>query len=1256
MSIRKLGIGGSTLVLWVTLLSALALPTSASAEHVFQTSFGSAGEGAGQLSSPNAVAVNDETEDVYVADTGNHRVDEFTATGTFIMAFGANVGGPGVDTCMLVCNAGTAGSGPGEFEAPAFVAVDNSSGRSHGDVYVADAGDSLVSKFTAEGALITSWGKEGQLAKEPGVPFATLGGITVGSTGDLYVRDDSDITQNGAFANVFVFDQAGTFIKSFNDNEFSQSGVAVNSAGNTYAPAPPYGIAEHGPSGEYGNFISTSGTITGIADDPSNDDLYIDYGTEITRYNSSLELQETFGVSSITGITVGATSDIYAVDPSGNSIELFSLNEPFGGTGAPSNIKGTSATLNGRALAPAGTKITGCQFEYVIDSAYNAAAANPYSAGATAPCAPAPPYSGLTTVSAAISGLTKDSTYHFRIHITDAGGGSSSRDRTFETAGPAVSLLSSSNINSTSGTLEAQVNPRGNPTTYHFEYLTEAEFSADGESFTGPDAPTLAPVPDATLGSAGEAQVVQQRIQNLMPNTVYRYRVVAQNENGTTVGSSQTFTTQRAGGEQSLPDGRHWEMVSPPSKQGALIYALGSGFFESLNVQGSANGNAIAFMTDAPTEANPAGDGQGTMTLATRGKSEWSSQVITPPHAKSTGISIGKGAEYLFFSEDLSLGLNTVLGAHFNQLSPEATEQTPYIRSLYEHGDVEAHCSGSCYRPLVTATNTPPGTEFGETANGVCAADCGPQFAGATPDLSHVLLYSPAKLTTTPVRHSRTGLYEWGGGKLQLVSVLPKDESGEGVYGILGGEELEWRHAVSDDGSRVAWEHEEALYVRDTTVGQEETIRLDLPQGGPGESSGVHMMIGNSDLSRIFFLDSGQLTANATVGGTDLYEYNFEAPQGSRLNDLTRAQTSGEVGGAEGVLGASEDGSYVYYAKGGEIFEYHDGTTTSVAAPGDAQDWGSSSLGLEQLTARVSPNGAWLAFQSSQDLTGYDTRDAVSGVPDLEVYLYNGETHKLVCASCNPTGARPVGRFTGNGITASLLHANRAFDNTWIAAEIPPWSRFNSEESRYQSRYLSNGGRLFFDSNDALVPQDVNGTVDVYEYEPPGEGSCSAANATFSARSEGCVGLISSGTSAQESSFLDASETGGDVFFMTTASLLPQDVDSAYDIYDAHECTSEVSCYPAAPVLPPACDTGESCKAAESPQPAIFGSPSSETFSGAGNITPSSTMVVTKKATKKKTAGCAKGKKLSHGKCVKAKAKGKKARARKSSNDRRVIR
>jgi len=177
----------------------------------------------------------------------------------------------------------------------------------------------------------------------------------------------------------------------------------------------------------------------------------------------------------------------------------------------------------------------------------------------------------------------------------------------------------------------------------------------------------------------------------------------------------------------------------------------------------------------------------------------------------------------------------------------------------------------------------------------------------------------------------------------------------------------------------------------------------------------------------------------------------------------------------------------------------------------------------------------------------------------------------------------------------------------------------------YQPRYLSDTGRVFFDSYDALVSEDVDSTWDVYEYEPEGEGfessicGSGSASASVAFKGEhpfsnvqgvrgvepaGCVGLISSGRSPEESVFMDASEGGSEVFFMTAAKLSPADVDSAYDVYDAHACTTKSPCI--APVeSPPACVTADACRAAPSPQPGFPGGESgSASVFGEDNLAP----------------------------------------------------
>jgi hypothetical protein len=196
----------------------------------------------------------------------------------------------------------------------------------------------------------------------------------------------------------------------------------------------------------------------------------------------------------------------------------------------------------------------------------------------------------------------------------------------------------------------------------------------------------------------------------------------------------------------------------------------------------------------------------------------------------------------------------------------------------------------------------------------------------------------------------------------------------------------------------------------------------------------------------------------------------------------------------------------------------------------------------------------------------------------------------------------------------------------------------------YRSRYLFNNGRLFFDSTDALVPQDTNSTEDAYQFEPVGVGGCTTASSTFVVVSDGCVGLISSGTSKEASAFIDASESGGDVFFLTPAQLSPLDTDSAIDIYDAHECGAGEDCSAPLSTPVPACE-GDACQSpAAAPEDPT---PGSLTYQGPGNpLTPA---VGSKTKAKAKPVKCRKGTVKLHGKCVKKKAKKRAKRSRRST-------
>jgi hypothetical protein len=280
----------------------------------------------------------------------------------------------------------------------------------------------------------------------------------------------------------------------------------------------------------------------------------------------------------------------------------------------------------------------------------------------------------------------------------------------------------------------------------------------------------------------------------------------------------------------------------------------------------------------------------------------------------------------------------------------------------------------------------------------------------------------------------------------------------------------------------------------------------------------------------------------------------------------------------------------------------------------------SSSATCASARPRLSPDGHYLEFMSERPLSGYDNHDAVSGQPDAEIFLHNAESGQTTCASCDPSGARPVGieygRLEAGDKSLATVRGQWQSDE-WVAALPPQATRFlGNAGSAYQSRYLSNSGRLFFNALGSLVPQDVNGIGDVYEHEPVGVGGCEASSSTYDRLSGGCLSLISSGSSSRQSRFLDASETGDDVFFLTNAKLSPQDLDASADVYDAHVCSGASPCIAQAQASPPPCSTEASCRPAPSPQPSIFGAPASATFAGPGNPNSSSSTTTPKKPTR----------------------------------------
>jgi hypothetical protein len=455
-------------------------------------------------------------------------------------------------------------------------------------------------------------------------------------------------------------------------------------------------------------------------------------------------------------------------------------------------------------------------------------------------------------------------------------------------------------------------------------------------------------------------------------------------------------------------------------------------------------------------------------------------------------------------------------------------------------------------------------------------------------------------------------------------------------------------HAISSDGSRIIWTNKEEnsgrgrLYLRDTAHGQ--TVRLDAAQGAgePGEAS-AQFQGASSDGSRVFFTDRQRLTADATTevgqaqtsGQPDLYQCQITETAGKlacELTDLTVDHNEGEHANVQGlVLGTGDDGSSAYLVAQGvlaanangngeravagqnNLYELrYDGTQwtrTYVAtlSEEDGAEWGGGTTKSNSayLTARVSPNGRYLAFMSAAPVTGYDNIDAnpaAKGARDEEVYLYDSQAASLRCVSCNPSGARPAGVLdnerAGEGLGLVVdrrLVWGREGHEHWLAGNIPGWTAQSLTGAVFQSRYLNDEGRLYFNSPDTLVPAAKNAKENVYQYEPSGVGSCQSATG-------GCVALLSDGSSDRESAFLEATPDASSVFFLTESHLLPQDTDTAFDIYAARECSESAPCLSPPAGTQAACEETEACRPALPAQQLQGGSYATSVSSAEGNI------------------------------------------------------
>ena len=1182
----------------LTLLLILAVAPQAFAAKTTVNSLGEfkAGEPGGLFNGPAGIAINEtgaggvQPGTFYVADRRNARIQQFGPANEFIRAWGWGVkdGDFEFEICNTVssCRRGIPGPGAGqigeergaEFERVGL-AVDQGSGR----LYVSDQQNRRVDIYSAKGLFLGAFGW-GALDTSNEFQFCTaatgcsefsptqrfvglggkfgpdLGGLSISPSGDIYVANtsyarvdvfkpviSSQVITGVEFVAAFGFDVIGENVSE----EFEVCTVAAECKLGA-ASAEPGGFGEGSPTDLK---IDSEGGIFVL--DPGNDRIqkFDDTPAVLDPDFGAAAIATTFEAGRLQGLAINSTTTPNQVLVSGsraaegNRLAVLELD----GTGTATAVHGEELNITsstGIAAAPAS----------LGENLYLSSSDTSVSEGGNRVLIlnEAPTIDPVSTIGGTTATFTGSVVsneipvfFHFEFSKDQVNWTSVPAPEAEAGVGPG-SLPVSQEVTGLTGSqpyfvrlVANRPGGGGKATSEVISFTTNPASPAiagGGASNLGDTSATLNAelnpenqaseyhfefgLQDCAVGpctslpsqsaSGGGFLPVSTNVASLTPNTPYHFRLVATNATGTTEGPDRTFQTRAAGA--SLPDGRAYELVSPLESNGLFwtdLIERNNGFDRPLI---SPDGENVLFYSEGSL---PDSNGNGLREAyeAVRGPNGWTTRIVGPSGSEAAAPHPGgSSADHAvsFWSTGTNGGsLETVPGQGANVLR-RGVGPFEIIGLGSEGQDPQAESVWASAGGAHIIFKTQPGTAVPLEPNSPPAG--------------------------TPAIYDRTE-----DGTTHVVSLLPGDvtpaEFEEAVY-----------RGASEDGSAVVFEINGVLYVR-LDNSETEEIATEFPTF-EGVSEGG---------SRVFYLKEGNLFAYDTATETSI-------PIGS--------------GGETLPVNISADGSHVYFssplelAPGAQVGERNlyvwDGSIelVGVLSQSDFEGFGSSfgsislaqwreAIGPEKGTftgraidpSRTTPDGNVFVFQSHGVAgTPYDSEGL------SEIYRYDATAKSLACVSCSPSGA-----------PAESEAELQTFGLTVI----------NSPSSALARIYnvTDDGSAVFFNTADALVPDDTDGVIDVYEWKG------------------GQVSLISSGRSSSSSFLYSMTPDGHDVLFKTTDSLVPADQDQGLgSIYDARVGGG----FPNAPATLPPC-SGEPCQGVPLAPPVLPPSGTSG-YHGPGNV------------------------------------------------------
>ena len=492
--------GGYLALFLLAGLLAMVTPLRADNPPSFLFQWGSQGSGNGQFTGPQGLAI-DSSNNVYVADQINSRIEKFDGNGSFLTQWGSF------------------GSGNGQFNGPEGIAIDSSN-----NVYVTDFSNDRVEKFDGNGNYLTQWGSQGTGNGQ----FRDPGGIAVDSSNNVYVADGSNSRIEKFDGNGNYLTQWGSF-GSGNGQFEDPFGIAVDSSNNVYVVDNSNSRVEKFDSN--GNFLTTWGSSgsgnsqfqypQGIALDSGNNVYVADSGNDriekftsngiyLTRWGSvgsgNGQFEEPDGIALDRSGTV-----VYVADIDNNRIEVFAnINIPPVITAQPAS---QSVPIGGNVTFSVGVLSVGVfGTETLVYQWTSNSVALPGATNSTLT---------LTNISLAAAAAS------YAVLVTNNFGGTLSSNAVLTAVPTSVTTLSASGISDTNAVLNGLAAVGSDETIVWFDWGTDTNYG----NITG-----------TTVVPAGSGSInISAALSGLLGN-FYHYRLDAANDIGIVYGDDQSFT------------------------------------------------------------------------------------------------------------------------------------------------------------------------------------------------------------------------------------------------------------------------------------------------------------------------------------------------------------------------------------------------------------------------------------------------------------------------------------------------------------------------------------------------------------------------------------------------------------------------------------------------------------------------------------------------------------------------------------------